>query len=250
MSIRMSRSIRLVFLGWYTVGLALMLSVGVPDSLGFANGIFLLLYAIYAVELYGRAAMDERKLWARVIAVGVITFFVEWIGVRTSWPFGDYSYTPLLGWALDGVPIAIACAWVGVLLNGILLSDGHSRWKRALHTGLWTVLIDLVLDPVAFVREMWIWTDHEGVVAYLGVPINNFISWFLLSALLSLVFPLVKHPRLVRREAARLMQLILLMFGVLGIKDGLIIPLAIALIGAAVAEGVARIDTSTKKLTI
>ncbi|MBD2848231.1 carotenoid biosynthesis protein [Paenibacillus sp. IB182496] len=230
---------RRVFYFWYAVGLILMLTVGVPSWLGFANGLFLLFFALYTLNVEGRLGEPRHARWPRAALIGLATFLVEWLGVRTGWPFGEYAYTPLLGWGVGGVPLTIACAWVGVVLLAALVSESGSRWLRALLTGVWTVVFDLVLDPVAFAREFWIWGDGHGG-GYFGVPIVNFVSWFVLSASLSLLLPVRMMTLAVRREAVRLLQLMLLMFGLLGAKEGLYIPLAVALIGMLAAEGVLR----------
>ncbi|WP_338555637.1 carotenoid biosynthesis protein [Paenibacillus sp. KS-LC4] len=226
---------RKLFLFWYAVGLILMLTIGVPTPLAFSNGLFLVFYAMYAVSL--EQGLRERTPlgWGRIAFVGLSTFGVEWLSVTTGWPFGEYNYTPVLGFLLGGVPVTIACAWVGVFLNGMLLSKGVNRWARALQTGLFTVTLDLVLDPVAYARGFWLW-EEDG--AYFGIPATNFISWFMISAALSLLFPVREISNAVRREAARLGQLMLLMFGVLGMKEGLYVPMLIAVAAAAVLEGV------------
>ncbi|WP_099520939.1 carotenoid biosynthesis protein [Paenibacillus sp. BIHB 4019] len=225
---------RKLFLFWYAVGILLMLTIGVPAPLAFSNGLFLVFYAMYAVSL--EQGLRERTYWGwgRIALVGLSTFGVEWLSVTTGWPFGEYSYTPVLGFLLGSVPVTIACAWVGVFLNGMLLARGSNRWLRALQIGLFTVTLDLVLDPVSYARGYWLW---EGDGAYFGIPATNFISWFMISAALSLLFPARETTYAVRREAARLGQLMLLMFGVLGMKEGLYVPMLIAAAASAVLEG-------------
>jgi len=236
--------IRILFWFWYTVGLLLMMTVGVPEWLAFSNGLFLLFFAVYALHVESKLGEPAALRWSRAAFVGLATFMVEGIGVQTGWPFGAYAYTSVLGAAAFGVPLAIACAWVGVIINGMLVSEGGTRWGRALRTGLWTVLFDLVLDPVAFAREFWIWENQGG---FYGVPAVNFISWFFVSALLSLLFPVRSISAAVRLESVRLLQFMLLMFGLLGLKEGLYVPLAIAAAGAAIAEGVRHYDRIREK---
>jgi len=43
-------------------------------------------------------------------------FSAELIGVQTGIPFGRYAYSERLGPGAGGVPLAIACAWVVLLL--------------------------------------------------------------------------------------------------------------------------------------
>lgn len=231
--------LRRLFYGWYGVGLALMLTVGVPPWLAFSNGLFLVFYALYALELERRLGGSARVAWLRAFAIGCVTFAMEALGVRYGWPFGEYAYTAVLGFSLQGVPLAIACAWVGVLLNALLLSPASGRVCRALLTGLWLLALDLVLDPVADARALWVWSGEGG---YYGVPFSNFASWFALSAALSLLFPIRPVPAALRREALRLMQSMLLMFGLLAWKEGMTLPLLIAALIILLAEGGQRYD--------
>lgn len=231
--------IRYLFIFWYCIGLILMLTIGVPTWLSFSNGLFLVFFALYAIHIEGMMGEERRRSWSRIMLVGVLTFAVEWLGVTMGWPFGDYKYTSLLGISLGGVPLAIFCAWIGVIVTVMRMTAFSNRWTRALHTGLWTVVFDLVLDPVAFARQFWIW--HEPGDFY-GIPAANFISWFVISAAISFLFPLREVSANVRIEAVRLTQMMLFMFGLLGAKEGLMMPFIIALAAIVVAEGAGRID--------
>ncbi|WP_435171310.1 carotenoid biosynthesis protein [Paenibacillus glycanilyticus] len=252
--------LRLLFLGWYACGLLLMLTVGVPDALTFSNGLFLVLYALYALRI--EAGLQEKAVIRSVRALGIAAaaFLAEVLGVATGWPFGEYVYTSELGFLVAGVPITMTCAWVGVVTNAVMLAeDSSSRMTRAVKTGLWTVLLDLVLDPVASARGMWIWGDGEsgaeavrnfgafGSNGYYGIPFVNFVGWFLLSALLSFLYPRRVTSADVSRRSVRLMELMLMMFGLLGIKAGLWISPIVAAGGCLLLEGVLRRDPRRQK---
>lgn len=231
--------IKPLFLFWLATGQLLMLTVGVPDWLAFSNGLFLLFYAAYAMEVEKGLGESSGARWGRAAAVGAVTFSIEAIGVATGFPFGPYEYTSVLGVAGLGVPLAIACAWVGVIVNIVLVAEHRYKWVRAMLTGLWVLAFDLVLDPVAYARDFWRWQQEGG---FFGVPATNFASWFVIAFVVSLAFPRRATPYPVRREAARLLQAMLLMFGLLGLKEGLLVPFLIAAASAAAAEGVLRLD--------
>ena len=232
-----------------------MLTYHVPDFLHFSNGLFLVFFALYTIKLEN----DDRHLTAdlkgshgnsrlsigiRALLVGTVTYALEWIGTKTGFPFGTYYYSGTLSLFGEPVPLAIGFAWVGVMSSAILLSTAASTWARAFQVGLWALLFDLVLDPVAFAREFWLW---EGQGVYAGVPWENFAAWFATAFLLSWLFPLRATGVKPSSGAVRLYQGMLMMFGLLGIKAGLVMPFMIALIGAAAAEGVLRYDRSAQK---
>lgn len=216
-----------------------MLTVGVPSALSFSNGLFLVFFTVYALSIESKLEKSPRAMYGRALAVGILTFVIERIGVVTGFPFGGYAYTPILGIRFVGVPLTIALAWVGILTIAVLLSASSTRLGRAFETGCWTVLLDLVLDPVAHARQFWLWGEGAGMTFY-GVPLQNFVSWFLIAASASLLYPLRHVPTDIRREAARLMQLMLLMFGLLALREGLTAAFAIALAGIAGMEGAFR----------
>ena len=109
---------------------------------------------------------------------------VEWVGVKTGYPFGPYRYTDALPPAIDGIPLAIAFAWYASVVNArrlgeAALGSGSSAgpWAVALVAGLITLGIDIVLEPMAsMINGYWIW---EGI----SVPLQNYVSWFILGTL-------------------------------------------------------------------
>lgn len=242
--------LRYLFWGWYAVGLILMLSFQVPDFLHFSNGLFLVFFAIYALQLelvnqnqfQNKKGLRGSKTYAiaiRAVLIGLVTYLLEAVGTRTGYPFGSYYYSNTLSIFGERVPFAIGFAWVGVMSSAILLSTSTTNWIRALQVGFWALLLDLVLDPVAFARGFWMW---EGKGIYAGVPWENFAAWFGTAYLLSFLYPLRKTGVKPKAESGRLYQGILLMFGILAVKEGLMIPFIISLIGVAVAEGVLWFD--------
>lgn len=246
--------VRLLFWFWYSCGLLIMLLFQLPDRLRFANGVFLMLFGLFAAVIYAQGA-NRWRVTIGALLVGVAGFTAEFIGLQTGFPFGAYNYTNTLGLALLEVPIAIGFAWVGVTLTSALLASGAElgdkgkysplvgrlgwvglKVRRALATGAWALLLDLVLDPTAAARGMWLWDSQQGFALY-GVPWQNFVSWFVLAAIFSFFLPDIRTISSVRRrDATRLFQGMLLMFGLLALKAGLIGPAIIAVIGIVVSE--------------
>lgn len=257
---RVARVMGIVFYVWMAIGTALMSMIGVPKSLGFSSALFLVFYAVYAVILLHLATAGiesaappgvrtyPRPLLRLILgALGIWLggMAIEWSGVHTGWPFGGYSYSWILGPHLFGVPITLGFAWVAVVGSSALIA-GPARpsligrlWK-AVQTGAWTVLIDFVLDPAAASRGFWKWSGSGG---FYGIPWSNFVSWFVVGALLSLLLPDRLPSRRTRQLGLRLYQFILLMFGLLALQDGLYGPAGIALVGIGLSEARFRYDT-------
>lgn len=157
-----------------------------------------------------------------LLAAGMAAWAVEVVGVKTGLPFGNYTYTSVLGIRELGVPLAIGAAWI-VLLAYTL--ETLRRWKvkaqlRPWIGAAWMTAMDFIIDPVAAgPLNYWGWS---GGGWYYHVPWSNFLGWFIVSLLL-LVF-------LARRDATpsravRLVGLaILVFFGVLNAREGYRLP--------------------------
>lgn len=234
--------IRYVFWFWMAIGLLLMLFYKVPEPLGFSNGLFLVFFAIYAYSLEQQTNGGfSYSILLRAIFIGIFTLLLEWVGTETGWPFGHYAYSETLRFWNGGVPAAIGFAWIGVMSSAILLSTNKSYVARALQVGLYAVAFDLVLDPVAFAQEFWIWNDEGAFGAYYGVPLQNFVGWFITAALLSFLYPLKEKSSAGKgffyKEGVRLYQGMHAMFGLLACKSGLWGPFLMAVIVIIALEG-------------
>lgn len=167
--------------------------------------------------------------------------------MKSGLPFGEYEYTNVLRFTGSGVPVSIAFAWAGIVVCGVLVSRAQTRIGRALEVGVVALWFDLVLDPVAAAREFWIWKDSAEWGSYYGIPLQNFLSWLVLAMLMSLLLPKLATPPPLRKEALRLSQGMLFMFGLLAGKELLWWPLGIAAAGLIVLEGRIRLDRSEQK---
>ncbi|WP_379157067.1 carotenoid biosynthesis protein [Paenibacillus sp. sgz5001063] len=247
--------IKYVFWVWYAVGALLLILFSIPDSLQFSSGIFLILYALYAADLLAKGQtslflsdrsvifLNEPKAHSIWLSAGLIWtggMTVEWIGVHSGRLFGEYEYTNTLGPLIYGVPVTLGFAWIAVICNAALISHdfGQKGYRllavRAVQVGFWTVLLDLVLDPVAHARNFWQW---GGSGDFYHVPWSNFAGWLIVSALLSLCLPKLHVSRSAARRGTRLYQAILILFGLISLREGLPLCAVIAGVGAALSEG-------------
>ena len=100
-----------------------------------------------------------------------------------------YVYPRYVLWA-GIVPFWISVGWFDITFPAFLFSRTLFAKNGALVTsiigGLIAVNMDLLIDPVATSSHLWRWT-HDSFYL-LGVPVTNYIGWFLLSSLFLLVF--------------------------------------------------------------
>ncbi|MET3682788.1 putative membrane protein [Alkalibacillus flavidus] len=227
----------MAFVIWTCIGFVLMFFWEVPDWLSFSNSIFLILFALATVALYD---WSTRNILT-ALAIGLLTYTVEVIGVATGFPFGTYEYTDTLGFLVLGVPFTLGFAWIGVIYSSLFLSTSSNRVIRSLQIGFWVLVIDAILDPAAIELGFWGW-EHSG--AYYGIPLTNFIAWFVLAFIVSLMIPKQTMNARDRRRGVWLFQLIVLFFGILTAREGVISILIVTAVAVMLAEGWYRYDRS------
>ena len=129
---------------------------------------------------------------------------LENIGVATGFPFGPYHYTDVLGPKLGYVPLMIGPAYLGVgylswVLATVLAGDvkrGADAFQMVvtpLIGAFIMVLWDLSMDPMAStVAQWWIWEQGGG---FFGVPLQNYLGWYLTVFAFMLLFALYLRAR-------------------------------------------------------
>ncbi|MBI1317082.1 carotenoid biosynthesis protein [bacterium] len=155
---------------------------------------------VHLAVVVGLMALGEpRPLGAFGRAVGLCLAYgyaLEWIGVHTGWPFGDYRYGNALGPKLMGVPIIIGLNWFVVSVSvRQWIPKYPGRWWRVLRhpvvfsalAALGMVGLDALIEPVAPKLDYWYWAHGTA-------PIQNFLGWFaggwILQVFLQSVLPL------------------------------------------------------------
>jgi uncharacterized membrane protein len=151
--------------------------------------------------------------WKGALAFAVICLVVsnifENVGVATGFPFGNYHYTDALGPKVGYVPLMIGPAYLGVgylswVMGTILIGD-VKRGAGALSTfatpfiaAFVMVLWDLSLDPGAATDgKWWIWHDGGG---FFGVPLQNYLGWYLTVFVFMQLFALYLRRRGPQRQ--------------------------------------------------
>jgi uncharacterized membrane protein len=144
-----------------------------------------------------------------VIAIG---WTIESVGVMTSVPFGAYHYAESMQPFIGVVPLSVLFAYfamsypawiVASMIVGRFDNDFDSRSINAISVcaAMLMVFWDLSMDPLrATIEGRWIW-DSPGV--YLGIPMSNFLGWFLTAWLMFRAFGvwlLANRGRLPQRE--------------------------------------------------
>ena len=137
---------------------------------------------------------------AFIIVSGVFTAFMDFI---SSFVVRNYEYpgqSPL--WVFT----YIFFGWMGMcgsclfVAEGILARPGQDMltqprlwWQVPLLTALIAVVMDLFIDPVAIEAGYWVWLV-QGTVYY-GIPLLNYVGWFVLMFLSPLAWICISRHR-------------------------------------------------------
>ena len=198
----MKRSPRLAF--WLGFAVLLMFAVAFGGQTGpvaqTLAAIAILVLAVHAVIGLG---------WIEASAFAVIcltvTFSLENIGALTGFPYGRYVFLverdlphvgvipPIVG------PLYFGMGYASWVIANVLLGERMARPSRfgLLALPLLSAFVmtqwDVVMDPEgSTLDKAWIWLDGGG---YFGVPLSNFLGWFLVTWLYFEGFALFSYAR-------------------------------------------------------
>jgi len=110
------------------------------------------------------------------IALAVIGFVAEVIGVKTGITFGNYFYGNALGYKLLAVPIVISLNWA-LLINIGVLTASYLSAKPLLISVFSSIIItsvDVLIEQVT--SQLDFWHFQQGIAG-----IHNYLGWFLIS---------------------------------------------------------------------
>ncbi|HEX6941951.1 MAG TPA: carotenoid biosynthesis protein [Gemmatimonadaceae bacterium] len=170
-------------------------------------------------------------LWSRVrlrdaVAVAAtasaLALGAELVGTSVGLPFGDYTYSGLLGYRILGlVPFPIPLSWFYMLVGSLSivarLSPDRKPWRWALGAGLLMVAWDISMDPAMVKTGHWLWGSGEMVTssglprwlvsfftadAFYGMPLSNWFGWLLTATLVARAMLVILPPAVVRDKVA------------------------------------------------
>ena len=130
--------------------------------------------------LVGIGPLLDRRAAVGVAALCAYAYAIEYVGVTTGWPYGEFHYTVDLGPTVGGVPLGLPVFFLPLVVNGYLLcllllgSRAASVAVRLPVVVATVVVMDLVLDPGAVALGFWTYADGG---AFYGVPGSNFLGW-------------------------------------------------------------------------
>lgn len=204
---------------WALIALILVTNLIPVTQPALAFLVFLL--PITFAALHSAITFGARNTLVIFAIIMVVAFFSEFVGVHTGFPFGAYHYNAdgINGIIWVGVPPLVTFSYVSMAytcyITARIILGLLGQARRGMLVGLSAVSAmlmaswDLAFDPaMSTVKGLWIWDDGG---AYFGVPIQNFVGWFLTTFVFFLLVTAylnrfaterlaTGHPRLFRAE--------------------------------------------------
>lgn len=131
--------------------------------------------------LYGHAKTDN-SFFINAAFIWIAAFVLEMTGTQTGRIFGEYTYGESLGIKIANTPVIIGLNWIivaycsiqmghAVLKNFPLRNVQAAQLALALFGGVFMVILDLFIEPVAGKLNFWFWNNNL-------IPVQNFTAWF------------------------------------------------------------------------
>lgn len=178
------RYIVLFLIIFYTVGFT---GLSVPATRPFFVHLtpFALLLSCLIVALF-HSKFSTKTILA-FLFIYVVSFIVELIGVNTGIIFGNYTYGHGLGIKIFNTPLIIGLNWLLLVYvsNSVMGKTGWPPVIKVLGASFILLAYDVLLELVAPKLAMWTFSEFP-------VPTQNYVAWFILALLFSLLVHILK----------------------------------------------------------
>jgi putative membrane protein len=191
-------------------------------SFRFAGPTYVVLGAAAAL-MFLADRIGARRAVALAGTASVLALGAELAGTSIGLPFGDYAYSGLLGYRVLGlVPFPIPLSWFYMLVGSLVIvarlarrDSAPAAWRWASGAGLLMVAWDISMDPAMVKTAHWAWGSgamFRGLPGWLesfftadafyGMPLSNWLGWFLTATLIARVMLAILPPIELRDRVA------------------------------------------------
>jgi putative membrane protein len=149
--------------------------------------------------LHGRERYGLKNMAIFFLVTWAVSLFFEALSINTGLPFGLHYHYTVQSLSLFGVPSVIIFAYFGTGYFSWMLSHVFTGQYSKKLEGKWIFVVpfiaafmlvmwDLGLDPIlSTVLSLWVW---ESPGPYFGVPVLNFVGWFVIGFIFYQLFAL------------------------------------------------------------
>lgn len=173
------------------------------------------IFTLFAL-LHGDTYIGRRSVIVLAALTFVISFIMEYAGVKTGLIFGEYHYGDILGpKALETVPWLIPMSWFMFLYVSTISVDAafgrsYAGWAApflfAMLDSIAMTALDILIDPIWVTRGTWVWTAVHNLSAgsvFYGIPTQNYFGWLLTTMMIFVPYRIVffrNRPTLAEKD--------------------------------------------------
>jgi len=204
MAIKLSEKL---FLGLFSLSTALSVIYIFSDMSEIRNvkstlNFVFLLFPIILMVFHSFITLSPKRA-IFFIAIGMtVGTIMEYLGLKYGVVFGGGYEYHMPHPTIFTVPLPVVMFWPVFMYTSYCLVNSFLIWfkknKPSRLNGPWSLLIllvifdslavtaiDLFMDPLQVISGNWSWISGEG---YYGIPIGNFIGWFIVAFISSGIF--------------------------------------------------------------
>ena len=188
---KVSTVILLILIFWALVGV-IWWPIKVTSFWGIGLGV---IAAVFYILCHYFSQMGIKKAALACLAILAVIIGAALLNVIRGWPFGFVTYHDILGWKILNVAWPVPIFWfflnaaVLLLMRPVKMSnDPKLLFAWAFDTAFSIMIISLIIEPIMASSTAEAWSMPGN---FLGVPMNCFIGWFIVSFVASAVAILV-----------------------------------------------------------
>jgi len=176
------------------------------------NSLYVVLIGIL-ILWHGTIVMDWKRAITAFVALFLIGFIAEALGVNYGLIYGPYHYHDSMGARVFGVPFIVPISWTlniypayflaQYLLPSVKGVKEVKWWQKVLFVlllstvgAIFSTMYDMIVDPVYLsLSGPWVWHYPSDFVSWVygGIPLSNYIGWILTGILGCSVIYLIEH---------------------------------------------------------
>lgn len=154
--------------------------------------------------LHGSIYAGRKSIFCLAALTFVISFIMEYAGVKTGLIYGEYHYGSVLGLKiLDTVPLLIPLSWFMFMYVSTVTVDAAfgGRYAGLAAPFLFAMIdsaamtaLDVLIDPIWVTRGTWIWTAVQSQPAgsvFYGIPVQNYFGWLLTTIIIFVPYRII-----------------------------------------------------------
>lgn len=160
-------------------------------------------FACFAL-LHGITYNGKKAVIFLAVFTFIVTFIMEYYGVKTGLIFGEYHYGDVLGQKiLDTVPFLVPFSWFMFMYVSTISVDaafgGRYTGKAAplifaMLDCAAMIFLDVLIDPIWVTRGTWTWTAVHTLPAgsvFYGIPVQNYFGWLITTMIIFIPYRII-----------------------------------------------------------